>query len=84
MNAYELTDKLGGEIVRGQCRYFDGKVRVVLGRLDGDEMVLTEAGRLLAREYEVIPARKPRVKKPEMIDVVPAAPPAPSLSNVDG
>ena len=82
MNAYELTDKLGGEIVRGQCRYFDGKVRVVLGRLDGDEMVLTEAGRLLAREHEVIPARKPRAKKPEPIDVVPQ--PLPTLSSVDG
>jgi len=73
MNAYELTHLVGGEVVRGRCRYRneDGDW-VVLATLNGDEMTYTAEGRQLAREYEVVPAKKSRTRRmsPEPVKVV--------------
>lgn len=48
MNVYELTEKLGGEIVRGRARVREGAEYIVLGQLNGDNMEFTEAGRRMA------------------------------------
>jgi len=50
MNVYELTEKLGGEIVRGRARIRVGAEYVVIGQLNGDNMEYTEAGRRMAAE----------------------------------
>jgi hypothetical protein len=50
MNVYELTEKLGGEIVRGRARIRVGADYTIIGQLNGDNMEYTEAGRLLAAE----------------------------------
>ena len=47
MNVYELVEKMGGEICRGRARVrVDGKI-VVIGQLNGDDMMFTEEGRQL-------------------------------------
>lgn len=47
MNVYELVEKMGGEICRGRARVrVDGKI-VVVGQLNGDDMMFTEEGRQL-------------------------------------
>ena len=51
MNVYELTEKLGGEIVRGKARIRQGGDYVVLGFLNGDDMIFTAEGRQLAAEH---------------------------------
>ncbi len=56
MNVYELVDALGGEIVRGRARWRDGATYVLLGKLNGDEMVMTEEGRRLAAELTAPPS----------------------------
>lgn len=51
MDVYELTEKLGGEIVRGKARFRQGNEYVVLGFINGDDMIFTEEGRQLAAEH---------------------------------
>lgn len=51
MNVYELTEKLGGEIVMGKARVRRGNDYVVLGFLNGDDMIFTPEGRELAAEH---------------------------------
>ena len=51
MDVYQLVDKLGGEIVLGRARIRVGNDYTILGQLNGDEMVFTEAGRKLAAEH---------------------------------
>jgi hypothetical protein len=64
MNVYELLEKVGGEIALGRARYWTPERQyVVIGRLNGDEMVFTEEGRALARQYETLPALQPARKK---------------------
>jgi hypothetical protein len=59
MTPYELLEKISGEVVRGQIRYRDESRKiVVLATLNGDDMVFTDAGRLLAKQYEVVPAKR--------------------------
>ncbi len=50
MDVYELVEKLGGEIVRGKARIRQGNDYIVLGFLNGDNMVFTEEGRQMAAE----------------------------------
>lgn len=70
MTVYDLVEKLGGEIVRGQARIRRGQDYVIVGRLNGDNMDFTEDGRLLAAEstpkQEEAPkrGRKPREVEP--------------------
>lgn len=51
MTVFELVERLGGEIIRSQARYRGPDGYVVLGKLNGDRMEFTEAGRLLAAEH---------------------------------
>jgi hypothetical protein len=68
MTVYELVEKLGGEIVRGQARIRQGRDYVILGRLNGDTMEFTEEGRALAAPAEE-PAKKTRkAKQPEVVE----------------
>lgn len=64
MDVYELVEKLGGEIVRGRARVrMDGEY-VILGQLNGDDMVFTEAGRKLAAgQSEVKPKKTGKAAK---------------------
>jgi len=57
MNVYELIEKMGGEICRGRARVrVDGQI-IVVGTLNGDDMMFTEEGRKLAAD-----APKPAVE----------------------
>ncbi len=56
MNVYELTEKLGGEIVRGRARIRVGAEYIVVGQLNGDNMEYTEAGRRMAAEQAKNPS----------------------------
>lgn len=68
MNVYELTEKLGGEIVRGKARYRKGNEYIVLGFLNGDDMIFTTEGRDLAVEHTN--DSKPKRGRPAKSDVV--------------
>lgn len=74
MNVYELVDALGGEIVRNRARYRTPDGYVVLGKINGDTMEFTEAGRALAAQQEeptesqvTKPARKSQRAKLEPV-----------------
>lgn len=58
MTVYELVEKLGGEVVRGQARIRQGRDYVILGRLNGDNMEFTEEGRVLAAGFNAGPVTK--------------------------
>jgi hypothetical protein len=68
MNVYELTEKLGGEIVMSKARVRQGNEYIVLGILNGDDMIFTEEGRRLAAEHATEP--KPKRSRPAKSDVV--------------
>lgn len=68
MNVYELTEKLGGEIVRGKARFRQGNEYVVLGFVNGDDMIFTEKGRQLAAEHGA--ETKSKRSRPAKVDVV--------------
>lgn len=58
MTVYELVEKLGGEICRGRAKVrIDGEW-IILGTLNGDDMIFTEEGRKLAAQPDVLPAKK--------------------------
>lgn len=60
MNVYELVEKMGGEICRGRARVrVDGKV-VVIGHLNGDDMMFTEEGRQLLADTPKPTAEEPK------------------------
>lgn len=52
LDCYELVERVGGEIVRGQARLRQGRTVTVLGKLNGDRMEFTEEGRKMAAEYD--------------------------------
>jgi len=52
MDCYELVKQVGGEIVRGRARVRQGREYVILGKLNGDRMEMTEEGRKMAAEYD--------------------------------
>jgi len=68
MNVYELTEKLGGEIVRGKARFRKGSDYIVIGFVNGDDMIFTEEGRQLAAEHGA--ELKPKRGRPAKSDVV--------------
>ena len=71
MNVYDLVEKLGGEICRGRARVrIDGQI-VVIGQLNGNEMMFTEEGRKLAAEHNKTAAEEPKKRsRPAKVDVV--------------
>ena len=73
MTPYELMEKLGGELVRGQIRHRSGAEYIVLARLNGDTMEMTEAGRLAAAELSDAKA-KPKRAKVDLDDLRPLPP----------
>jgi hypothetical protein len=75
MNVYELTEKLGGEIVRGKARYRQGNEYIVIGFVNGDDMIFTEEGRQLAAEHNSEPkAKRSRPAKSDVVESEQVAP----------
>lgn len=72
MTVYELLEKVGGEIVRGKARFRQGAEYIVIGQLNGDDMIFTEAGRLMAAgdTVEPEPEQKGRRTRPSKSSVV--------------
>lgn len=63
MTVYDLVEKLGGEICRGRARArIDGQW-IILGTLNGDDMIFTEEGRQLAAPREQVQEEAPAKKK---------------------
>lgn len=58
MNALELMQRLGGEVLGHKIRAVIGGETVVLARMEGTEFALTEEGQALADEQSHIPAAK--------------------------
>ena len=58
MDAFELMQAAGGEMVRGIIRVRQEGKRVVLAKLNGDSMELTKDGAAMVRELETLPAKK--------------------------
>jgi hypothetical protein len=65
MTVYELTEKLGGEICRGRAKVRIDGTWIVLGTLNGDDMIFTEAGRQLAAQQDQEPAKKKTGRPPK-------------------
>jgi hypothetical protein len=75
MNVYELTEKLGGEIVRGKARFRKGSDYIVIGFVNGDDMIFTEEGRQIAAEYNNEPkTKRGRPAKSDVVESEQAAP----------
>ena len=75
MNVYELTEKLGGEIVRGKARFRQGSEYIVIGFVNGDDMIFTEEGRQLAAEHGAEPrSKRSRPVKSDVVESEKAAP----------
>ncbi len=83
MTVYELLEKLGGEIVRGKARVRQGGDYVVLGFLNGDDMIFTPEGRQLAAEHGS--EDKPKRGRPAKTAVVESeqVPAVPELAEVE-
>lgn len=73
MTPYDLMERLGGEIVRGQIRYRSGQEYIVLARRNGDMMELTEAGRQALAELADAMS-KPKRTKVDIDDLRPLPP----------
>lgn len=75
MTPYELMTAVGGELVRGQIRHRVGPDYVVLARLNGDRMELTEAGRQTVASLDTGDAKvKPKRTKVDLDDLRPLPP----------
>ena len=74
MTVYELVDKLGGEVCRGRARVrLDGKW-IIIGQLNGDDMIFTEEGRQLLATPDVMPDDGPRKRgRPAKTPIVESA-----------
>lgn len=74
MTVYDLVEKLGGEICRGKARVrLDGQW-IILGQLNGDDMVFTEEGRQLLAAPDVMPDDSPRKRgRPAKTPIVESA-----------
>ncbi len=72
MTVYELVERLGGEIVRGRARWYDGAEHILIGKLNGNDMEFTDAGRRLTES--LIDGKTPtkRKRKAEVLDTVDA------------
>lgn len=68
MNVYELVEKLGGEVVRGKARIRQGREYIVIGTLNGDEMVFTEEGRQMAAGNTVETKKRGRPSKATVVE----------------
>lgn len=68
MDVYELVEKLGGEVVRGKARIRQGREYIVIGTLNGDDMVFTEEGRQLAAGSTVEPKKRGRPSKANVVE----------------
>jgi hypothetical protein len=74
MTVYELVERLGGEIVRGRARWHDGVEHILLGTLNGDDMMFTEAGRKLAASFDEgkpVARRKRKADPDELVTLTP-------------
>lgn len=82
MTVYDLVEKLGGEVCRGKARArIDGQW-VILGQLNGDDMVFTEEGRALAAEdSEETPRKRGRPAKTAIVESV--EPPSEEVAPVE-
>lgn len=66
MNALELMERVGGEVLGHKIRAVIGGEIVVIARMEGTDFALTEEGQLLANQHsnEVIAeAKAPRARK---------------------
>lgn len=78
MNALDLMERLGGEVLNNKLRAMVGGEIVILARMEGVDWVLTEQGQLLANEHsnQVVAendskAAKPRkAKEPVVVEPV--------------
>jgi hypothetical protein len=74
MTVYELVEKLGGEICRGRARVRINSDWIILGILNGDDMIFTEEGRRLAAEQNTEPPKeKKKAGRPAKEPVVESA-----------
>jgi hypothetical protein len=78
MNALDLMERLGGEILSNKIRaVIDGEI-VVLARMEGVDWVMTERGQTLANEHsnQVVaeqdskPAKPRKAKEPAAVEPV--------------
>lgn len=71
MTVYDLVEKMGGEICRGRARVrIDGQI-VIVGQLNGDDMMFTEEGRKLMAGTPKTAAEEPKKRgRPAKVDVV--------------
>ena len=75
MDVYQLMEKLGGELVLGRARVRVGSQIVVIGTLNGNDMVFTDDGRRLLAEHETVPDEpKRRGGRPAKAAVVESEP----------
>lgn len=58
MNVYDLVKALDGEIVSNKAKVRVDGLFVVVGRVIGDEMAMTEEGELLVAEMAKKPGKK--------------------------
>jgi hypothetical protein len=70
MTVYELVERLGGEVVRGRARWHDGMSHVVIGVLNGDDMMFTEEGRRLAATFNDDKPVRRRARKADPDELV--------------
>jgi hypothetical protein len=86
MNALELMERLGGEVLSNKIRATVGGEIVVLARMEGTEWVFTDKGQELANEHSNLAAAeaKPkRAKKATAADTSPESPTAVELADVE-
>jgi hypothetical protein len=88
MNALELMERLGGEVLSNKIRATVGGEIVVVARMEGTEWALTDKGQELANEHSNLAvaeaeATKPkRSKKAAAEETSPEAPAAVELGDV--
>ena len=65
MDVLELMNRLGGEVLSARVRAnVDGKI-VVIGRMEGDKYVFTEAGQALANVHSNLKVAEQATKAPK-------------------
>lgn len=77
MNALDLMDRLGGEILGHKIRAMIGGEIVVVARMEGTDWALTEQGQALANEHsnQVVAENGGKPAKPRKAKDTPAAEP---------
>lgn len=74
MNVYQLMEKLNGELVLSRARVRVGSEIVVIGQLNGNEMVFTDEGRRLLAEHEAVSEEPKKRSRPAKAAVVESEP----------